>query len=252
MKDLLESITAVVSLLSPEKVEVVAAHIRKMDMSNNASIRNILGTSVAEGVAERLIQEWKKHNLSTGDIANMLLAACHSYACAKNQESLELVWTGPTTPFVSARQTEQALLQVINFAQSSLFIVSFVAYEIPSIMKALNVALSRGVNLSMLMELSKEHGGSIDMDVLGKMRSTLPSAKLYVWREKADAFIDGRVHAKIASADSKICFITSANLTGYAMEKNMEAGILVSGGNMPQLIHSHLQALIDTKLISPL
>lgn len=81
-----------------------------------------------------------------------------------------------------------------------------------------------------MLELSQNHGGSITFDALGKMRALVPDARLYVWREKADPFADGCVHAKVAVADGSICFITSANLTGFAMEKNMETGVLIQGG----------------------
>jgi phosphatidylserine/phosphatidylglycerophosphate/cardiolipin synthase-like enzyme len=64
-------------------------------------------------------------------------------------------------------------------------------------------------------------------------------------------FADGRVHAKVAVADKTSCFITSANLTGYAMEKNMEAGVLISGGRIPRLLDDHLRSLVDTKTVSP-
>ena len=55
----------------------------------------------------------------------------------------------------------------------------------------------------------------------------------------------------VAVADDDVCFITSANLTGHAMEQNMEAGVLLSGGQIPRLLHDHLQALVDTKAVSP-
>ncbi|MBL8263110.1 MAG: phospholipase, partial [Xanthomonadaceae bacterium] len=84
-----------------------------------------------------------------------------------------------------------------------------------------------------------------------KMRTLVPSAKLYAWRERSAPFADGRVHAKVAVADCDVCFITSANLTGYAMEQNMEAGVLLSGGQIPRLLHDHLQALVDTRTVSP-
>ena len=181
----------------------------------------------------------------------MLLAAGHVFTKAASQQSTELVWTGPTTPFVSARRTEQALLQVINAAELTLFITSFVAYDVSTIVKALNAASDRGVVISMLLELSQDHGGSINFDAIGKMRTLVPASKLYAWRNKADSFSDGRVHAKVAVADGRMCFITSANLTGYAMEKNMEAGVLISGGASPKLLEDHLRSLIDTKVISP-
>ena len=43
---------------------------------------------------------------------------------------------------------------------------------------------------------------------------------------------------------------TSANLTGYAMEKNMEAGVLISGGRIPKLLDEHLRSLVDTKVVT--
>ena len=66
-----------------------------------------------------------------------------------------------------------------------------------------------------------------------KMKSALPAAKLFSWVDKGEEFAGGKVHAKVAVADENFCFISSANLTGHAMEKNMEAGVLIRGGAMP-------------------
>ncbi|MGY7792632.1 DISARM system phospholipase D-like protein DrmC [Klebsiella pneumoniae] len=158
-------------------------------------------------------------------------------------------WTGPTTPFVSARRTEQALLQVISTAERTLFITSFVAYDVSTIVKALNAANERGVMISILLELSQEKGGSLNFDTIEKMRIQVPSAKLYVWNNKDNEYYGGCVHAKVAVADARECFITSANLTGYAMEKNIEAGVLISGGSIPRQLNEHLFSLIKTKII---
>jgi cardiolipin synthase len=140
----------------------------------------------------------------------------------------------------------------INSAEQSLFVTSFVAYDVSTIVKALNAANDRGVDIAMLLELSKGDGGSITFDTIGKMRELVPAAKLYAWRGKSDLFSEGRVHAKIAVADDKTCFITSANLTGYAMEKNMEAGVLISGGRIAKLLSEHLCSLVDMKIVSPI
>lgn len=195
---------------------------------------------------------WQTNPVSAEVVASMLLAAGHVFTTAANQQSTELVWTGPTTPFVSARRTEQALLQVINATERALFITSFVAYDVSTIVKALNAAAERGVVVSILLELSEAHGGNISFDAIGKIGSFVPFAVLYVWRDKADQFAGGSVHSKVAVADGRLCFITSANLTGYAMEKNMEAGVLISGGMIPSMLESHLRSLVDTKVISPI
>lgn len=180
----------------------------------------------------------------------MLRAACHTFTKVASEQSTELVWTGPTTPFVSARRTEQVLLQIINAAEQTLFITSFVTYDVSTIVKALNAANDRGVIISMLLELSHDYGGRITFDAIGKMKLLVPSARLYAWHDKADPFSDGCVHAKVAVADGSICFITSANLTGFAMEKNMEAGVLIKGGRIPQLLDEHLRSLVDTRVVS--
>lgn len=251
MDELLDAVTAVVSLVSPEKVEAIASRIRRTDKVKSASALNgVVGTPVALGVIDQLVEAWQLHSVSPDELASMLLAASRVFIKASAEQSTELVWTGPTTPFVSARRTEQALLQVINAAKSTLFITSFVAYDVSGIVKALNVASDRGVLISMLLESSQDHGGSITIDVIGKMKTLVPAARLFAWRDRVEPFSDGRVHAKVAVADAGMCFITSANLTGFAMERNMEAGVLITGGHIPRLLNEHLCSLVDTKVVS--
>lgn len=251
MERLLEAVTVVVCLVSPEKVRALAGAVRKIeDVKANVALSDVVGTATAKAVVERLVDAWRATSVGSGELASMLLAASHAFENVSKHQSTELVWTGPTTPFVSARRTEQALLQVIGAAKQTLFITSFVAYDVSTIVKALNDASSRGVSISMLLESSQGHGGSISFDVIGKMRTLVPSAKLYAWRERAAPFADGRVHAKVAVADDDVCFITSANLTGNAMEQNMEAGVLLTGGQIPKVLHDHLQALVNTKTVS--
>lgn len=252
MERLLDAVTAVVCLVSPEKVQALATRICKIgDGKAITSLSDVVGTAAAKGVVDRLVDTWKATSVGSGELASMLLAASHAFENVSRHQSTELVWTGPTTPFVSARRTEQALLQVIGAAKQTLFVTSFVAYDVSTVVKALNDASTRGVDISMLLESSQDHGGSISFDAIGKMRTLVPSAKLFAWRERAAPFADGRVHAKVAVADGEMCFITSANLTGHAMEQNMEAGVLITGGQLPKLLMDHLHALVDTKTVSP-
>ena len=252
MDELLDAIAALVALVSPEKVRAVAARVRQTEMSKVATeLPSMMGTPVASTVLKQLAAAWQNTNVGSDELASMLLAASHVHTKATAEQSTELVWTGPTTPFVAPRRTEQALLQVISAAQTSLFITSYVTYDVSDIVSALNLAIERGVTVLMLLELSHQNGGKVSFDGIGKMRSLVPRARLYAWREKTAPFSEGSVHAKVAVADDAVCFITSANLTGYAMEKNMEAGVLLTGGNIPGLLRDHLRSLIDTDVITP-
>ncbi|WP_055335801.1 DISARM system phospholipase D-like protein DrmC [Ralstonia solanacearum] len=251
MERLLEAVTAVACLISPEKVQALALRMRMLkDGKSSASLSNVVSTPSAEGAVDRLVDAWRATSVSPAELASMLLASSHAFQHGSNRQSIELVWTGPTTPFVSARRTEQALLQVIDVAKQTLFVTSFVAYDISTVVSALNRASARGVTVSMLLESSQDNGGSISFDAISKMSALIPSAKLYSWRERVGLFAEGRVHAKVAVADGRVCFITSANLTGFAMDKNMEAGVLISGGDIPKTLEEHLRALVATRIVS--
>ncbi|MCK9608834.1 MAG: DISARM system phospholipase D-like protein DrmC [Methylomonas sp.] len=248
MKALLDAVTELVTLVPREKIDAIANRIRKSN-SLAVSLTDFESTHQVASAIARLKKSWQTSEVSASELAAMLIASSHTIDKINAEQSLELVWTGPTTPFVSARRTEQALLQVIESARKTLFITSFVAYDVSSIINALNIAVARGAIVSMLLESSSEHGGSMSMDVIGKMRKLVPNVVLYAWTNKTDPFSGGRVHAKIALADGHSCFITSANLTGFAMEKNMEAGVLVNGGRVPVLLERHLNTMIELKIV---
>jgi cardiolipin synthase A/B len=45
-------------------------------------------------------------------------------------------------------------------------------------------------------------------------------------------------------ADDAQLFMSSANLTEYAMRHNMEMGVLITGGEEPGRVREHLRALV--------
>lgn len=251
MGPLLDAVTALVMLVPPSKVEAIASRLRRTTTPHerDRDLHQMVGTPAARDALDALIDAWERSALPGEFVAGILVGAAHASLRAQRDSNIELVWTGPTTPFVATRRTEQVLLDVIERARKELFIVSFVAYDIPSIVAAINSAIQRGVATSILVEASLAHGGSLLMDPVATMRNHIPSALLYAWKDRPHPFTDGRVHAKVAVADDKIAFLSSANLTGHALEKNMEAGVLVTGGHIPVTLHAHLHALIETKVI---
>jgi phosphatidylserine/phosphatidylglycerophosphate/cardiolipin synthase-like enzyme len=52
--------------------------------------------------------------------------------------------------------------------------------------------------------------------------------------------------AKAAVADSRVAFLTSANLTEAALERNMELGVLIRGGTLPASIDRLIDALLES------
>ncbi|WP_303785292.1 DISARM system phospholipase D-like protein DrmC [Azovibrio restrictus] len=250
MEKLIEAVTELVGLVSPTKVRAIADRVRGSKRGTDAStIRSIVGTPAARTALDRMLEAWEESGLSGDVLTGMLVGAAHARKTAVDEQSVELVWTGPTTSFVATRRTDQVLLDIVRGAQRDLFLVSFIAFDVPQIVHALNEATARGIEVRMLLESSIGHGGSLLVDPIATMHGSVPRAGIYAWRHKPGPHVDGRVHAKLAVADGRDAFITSANLTGHALDKNMEVGLVIRGGPVPAGLRSHLHALIDTGII---
>jgi cardiolipin synthase A/B len=250
MQALLDAVVDLIALVSPSKVRTVASALRGLASPDTAPPANTLAdTPAARAAVARVLAEWAHVQARGDEVAGMLLGASEARLRIERELSVELVWTGPTTRFVPTRRTEQVLLDLIASATTDLFLVSFVAYDVRSVVVAMNEAACRGVRLRLLLEASTRHGGTLNVDPAATMRASVPTAELFTWRERPEPFVDGKVHAKVAVVDGARAFITSANLTGHALEKNMEAGVLINGGPVPKTLSDHLQALIDVRVI---
>jgi hypothetical protein len=95
----------------------------------------------------------------------------------------------------------QVLLDIIASAKIDIFLVSFVADDVRSVVAAMNAAASRGVRVRVLLETSTSYGGALSIHPAATMRSSVPTAELFTWRERPEPFVDGKVHAKLAVAD---------------------------------------------------
>lgn len=252
MEPLIEAVIDLVALVSPARVRSICSKVRGNDASGAAAqCRATVDTPAARAVIDRILSEWVHSNTTGDELAGMLIGACEARSRAEREASVELVWTGPTTRFVPTRRTEEVLVDLIQTATHALFLVSFVAYDVRRVSMAMNDAIARGVIVRVLLEASEGHGGTLESDHIARMRRTVPAAELFSWKDRREEFIDGKVHAKVAVVDSTRAFITSANLTSHALEKNMEAGVLVNGGAVPKLLDDHLQALIDVGILVP-
>jgi phosphatidylserine/phosphatidylglycerophosphate/cardiolipin synthase-like enzyme len=54
----------------------------------------------------------------------------------------------------------------------------------------------------------------------------------------------GLLHVKCAVADETIMFLSSANLTGHALNNNMELGVLLRHGRLPSQVVQHFRRLM--------
>jgi len=256
MDELWQVVAEIGLQLHPDRIAVLASRIESLDSVEQITlVRSVLDPHIHDSLVARLAFAWQDAvQVSPSALAASLRGASAAATLCERRGSMELVWTGPLTGIVPVRHTEQVLCEVIESARDHLFMVSFIAYEVQPIIKALREACNRKVRIDMLLESSTERGGTTTTDSIRTMKDAVPSANVYAWRTADEgkglsAFTMGSVHAKCAVADRTLAFITSANLSVAAMERNMEIGILVRGGHLPDQLHRHLDALVATRIV---
>ncbi len=147
MDDLWQVVAELGLELHPRRLEAVAKKIGSLrSVEEFRSVKTSFGPNTDENLATRLERAWREvPGVSSAEVAAALIGASAAALMATSRGSTELVWTGPSTGLVPVRHTEQVLCEVIDAARYRLFLVSFVAYEVPSITRALRAAVGRHV-----------------------------------------------------------------------------------------------------------
>ena len=253
MDTLWDIIAQITFSLPPERLSMIIGRIAILQ-----SVTEIEKTKKAWGVNfdtqlySRFVDALRAHENITGkELAAAFQAAEATAQYSERHGRAELLWTGPQTSVSAMRHIEQALCELISSAERKIFITSFVVYKADNVIISLSNAMKRNVEINFLLEASQENGGTISLDSFRELKKFLPNANFYTWNA-AKKTKEAAVHAKCALADESMALVSSANLTGKAMESNMELGTLIRGGALPRQLSMHLNALISEKVIVPL
>ena len=193
-------------------------------------------------------------DLTIEALVGALLSTSYMTSLHQQDPQIELAWTGPDVSTSPLRQTEQAILELIDAAAESLILVSFAVYRIPRIRSALVEAATRGVKVTLIVETPDRIEGEGEYDTLKALgKSVLACCNIYYW-PKAKRAIDasgraGLLHIKCIVQDQAAVFLSSANFTEYAFTMNMELGILVRSPSTASQIKSHLDSLIKQGIL---
>jgi phosphatidylserine/phosphatidylglycerophosphate/cardiolipin synthase-like enzyme len=154
----------------------------------------------------------------------------------------ELVWTGPTALDVPVRATAQVLTDLVGDAGHELILVTYSARPHPPLLAALAGATARGVPVWIVVETLAGAGSALQGEQPAKAFASLPDLPLFTWAVDCRP-AGARMHAKLAVADERLLFVSSANLTAAGIGSNLEAGVLVRGGAAPRRAAEHLRAM---------
>ncbi len=252
---LLDFIAEMAAELSPDTIAELASVVSKLKDGNEAgSLATWAKTPAAKSLLAPFCKHWSTApDYAPRDVAMALLGASHAAMRYSEQQKIDLIWTGPKTAAMPVRRTDQALYELVDGASKTILIVSFVAYKVDQVVDVLTRAVGRGVDVRMILEMEENAGGKLTFDVIDTMKKAIKGARIFYWppekRPKDGHGHYGALHAKCAVADETVALISSANLTGHALELNMELGLLVRGGALPKRIHGHFGELMAKKVL---
>ncbi len=247
-------LVAVARALPPAQLEAVCLALAAASPADGAPLGaadGVLNPGLRDSV-RRAIADWR-----TGHPGEAFAAMAWALrgAAAMDQwwvenSRLDVLWTGPSPAANTFRRTEQALLEILAAARCELWLVSFAGYNLPNVRDALLAAAERDVRVQMVIESPEESQGKVTFSALEGLGARLAEvANVYVWplakRPRNEKGQHGSLHVKCALADDERLFVSSANLTEFAMSLNMELGVLARGGALPASVGRHFRWLVE-------
>lgn len=153
--------------------------------------------------------------------AESLSSVLRGFAAASAATAMDVraVWSGPTFDG-DGDHTTAALAHLIDTAVEDIFASTYSATNDSDFVSALWRAIARGVHTTLLVDSTVKNGG-----VAAQLRARLSGGRFLTYVPPSGEY--GLQHSKVLIVDSRIAFVTSANLSRAAAERNLEAGVVI-------------------------
>ena len=183
---------------------------------------------------------------------------------AASFSSPDFVWSGPEVPGLHARGTRRVYDEVIDAASRSIWASTYAFFDGPRAFKVLAEKMDAlpDLEVTLLLNIHRERGVTTAADHLVRSFAESFWRKEWPGTSRPTVFYDPRsvkpegpkgvLHAKAVVADDEVVFITSANFTEAALDRNIETGLLSRDRHLALTVVKHFQTLIDRKLLLPL
>ena len=250
MDSLIPAAVRAAEVVAPGILEEAAATIAGHEHPSFALRRRLADElpATATETLQPLLDAWQAEAVGGAVAATALRAAAQTATKMRTEQHVEVVWTGPTTDANHARTTREALLEVINAADRRLTLFTYAGHHVPDVVAAVLACVDRDVDVRMVLETTKDSQGGLSQDAAAAFGELAGKCTFYVWpleRRQQHSDKAASMHVKAALADDHTMLVTSANLTGAALLRNMEFGLLVKRGPVPAAFDAHVAALIE-------
>ena len=181
-------------------------------------------------------------------------------------DQIQLVWTSPDEEGPHVRDTSVVVRQLLSEARQSLWISTYSIFNGQEVFLPIEEAWSFRPELDVVLILNvppDDKNGLYETAAVDKYAKAFWKYH-WPWARKPAVFYDPRgpektphlpacQHAKCILVDGVTAFITSANFTESAQERNIELGVLFRDNpRVAESIRSKLESLIQDGFLKPL
>jgi phosphatidylserine/phosphatidylglycerophosphate/cardiolipin synthase-like enzyme len=172
----------------------------------------------------------------------------------------ELVWTGPEAPAGAARDTAVVLRSLFEGARESVILAGYSFDHAREVLTPLHRSMrDHGVSAKFFVHIPQiERGVAPDEHLARQLKGFLaqnwpfgePRPRLYFDKR---ALLPGppyySLHAKCVVVDGARAFISSANFTQRALERNIEVGVLIDDASFASYLAGQWLGLIEAGIV---
>lgn len=176
-------------------------------------------------------------------------------------QSVELVWTGPEGAGAFCRDTSVVVHDLFASAQRSVLVSTFVVGQGRRVFETLATRLDEVPELQAHLFLHvgrKPRDTRYEGDILREFASEFRAN--WSGRRLPEVYYDPRAlsanaaeratwHAKCVVVDDDLAFVTSANFTEWAHERNVEAGVLLRDRQFVAQLRGQFEGLERTQQV---
>jgi phosphatidylserine/phosphatidylglycerophosphate/cardiolipin synthase-like enzyme len=228
-------------------------------------LQRLLASSVAGAVAGEL-QQMIDLGFTTHQLAVVLeLVAKDRSQRPALEKVLDLVTTGPEACGVINRDTGVVVRELFAHAERSVLVAGYAVYQGQHVFRALADRMQEVPQLNVRMFLDVQRGPgdtSNSSEILQRFAHRFKAQQWPPDRPFPQVFYDPRsldvaaekracLHAKCVVVDVESVFISSANFTEAAQERNIEVGLLVRSQWLAERTILHFDALVSAGLLIP-
>jgi len=176
---------------------------------------------------------------------------------------IDLVTSGPEAPGITNRDTSVVVRELFAHAQESVLVAGYAVYQGQQVFQSLAKRMEEvpDLNVRFFLNISRPDGDTTSSEILvARFKQRFKDSQWPTGCRLPEVYYDPRsvadnspvrssLHAKCVVVDAEHVFVSSANFTEAAQERNIEVGLNIKNKWLAIQLTRHFELLSDQKLV---